>query len=48
MMFGILDMIKKNTFPKGSKILIIHSGGLQGIEGFNYRLKSKFSDLKIL
>ena len=48
MMFGVLDMIKKNTFPKGSKILIIHSGGLQGIEGFNHRLKSKFSDLKIL
>ena len=48
MMFGILDMIKKNTFPKGSKILIIHSGGLQGIEGFNHRLKRKNSDLKIL
>jgi len=48
MMFGVLDMIKKNTFPKGSKILIIHSGGLQGIEGFNHRLKRKNSDLKIL
>ena len=48
MMFGVLDMIKKNTFPKGSKILIIHSGGIQGIEGFNHRLKRKNSDLKIL
>ena len=48
MMFGILDMIKKNTFPKGSKILIIHTGGLQGNEGFNRRLKRKYSDLKIL
>ncbi|MGB1170174.1 MAG: 1-aminocyclopropane-1-carboxylate deaminase/D-cysteine desulfhydrase [Flavobacteriaceae bacterium] len=48
MMFGVLDMIKKNSFPKGSKILIIHSGGIQGIEGFNYRLKRKNSDLKIL
>ena len=47
-MFGILDMIKKNTFPKGSKILIIHTGGLQGNEGFNRRLKRKYSDLKIL
>ncbi len=48
MMFGVLDMIKKNSFPKGSKILIIHSGGIQGIEGFNHRLKRKNSDLKIL
>ena len=48
MVFGVLDMIKKNSFPKGSKILIIHSGGIQGIEGFNHRLKRKNSDLKIL
>jgi 1-aminocyclopropane-1-carboxylate deaminase len=48
MMFGVLDMINKKKFPNGSKILIIHSGGLQGIAGFNHRLKSKFSDLKIL
>jgi 1-aminocyclopropane-1-carboxylate deaminase len=48
MMFGVLDMINKKKFPNGSKILIIHSGGLQGIAGFNNRLKSKFSDLKIL
>ena len=48
MMFGIVDMIKKNRFINGSKILIIHSGGLQGIEGFNQRLISKQSGLKIL
>lgn len=48
MMFGVLDMINKKKFPNGSKILIIHSGGIQGIAGFNHRLKSKFSDLKIL
>jgi 1-aminocyclopropane-1-carboxylate deaminase/D-cysteine desulfhydrase-like pyridoxal-dependent ACC family enzyme len=28
--FGIYDLIAKNTFSSGSKILIIHSGGLQG------------------
>lgn len=28
--FAITDMIEKNYFPKGSKILVIHSGGLQG------------------
>ena len=41
MMFGILDMIEQNMFPKGSKILAIHTGGLQGIEGMNMRLKEK-------
>ena len=30
MMFGVLDLIKKNYFPAGSKILCIHTGGLQG------------------
>ena len=48
MMFGVLDMINNKRFPNGSKILIIHTGGLQGIEGFNQRLKSKQKDLKIL
>ena len=47
MMFGVIDMMKKKLFPNGSKILIIHTGGLQGIEGFNQRLISKESDLKI-
>ncbi|MEP7144391.1 MAG: pyridoxal-phosphate dependent enzyme [Ferruginibacter sp.] len=30
MMFGIMDSIKKDVFPKGSKIVCIHTGGLQG------------------
>ncbi|WBL43071.1 pyridoxal-phosphate dependent enzyme [Algoriphagus halophytocola] len=34
MMFGLFDLINKNHFPKGSKILAIHSGGLQGNIGF--------------
>ena len=41
MLFGILDMIAKNQFPENSKILIIHTGGLQGIDGFNQKLKNK-------
>ncbi|WP_418509290.1 1-aminocyclopropane-1-carboxylate deaminase/D-cysteine desulfhydrase [Corallibacter sp.] len=41
MMFGIFDLIKKEYFPKDSKILAIHTGGLQGIEGMNARLKRK-------
>lgn len=30
MMFGINDLIEKNYFPPGSRILCIHTGGLQG------------------
>lgn len=45
MMLGILDMIKKNQFKKGSKILAIHTGGIQGIEGFNQKLKKKNKEI---
>lgn len=41
MVFGVLDLIEKKWFPKNSKILIIHTGGLQGIEGMNNLLRSK-------
>jgi 1-aminocyclopropane-1-carboxylate deaminase len=30
MMFGITDMLSKNVFARGAKILVIHTGGLQG------------------
>lgn len=30
MMYGVLDLISKGHFPAGSKILVIHTGGLQG------------------
>jgi 1-aminocyclopropane-1-carboxylate deaminase len=35
MMFGIMDLIEKNHFPDNTKILALHTGGLQGIKGFN-------------
>ncbi len=41
MLFGIMDMVKAGQFSPGSKILAIHSGGLQGIEGMNRKLKKK-------
>lgn len=41
MMYGILDMINYEFFPKGSKILAIHTGGLQGVPGMNEKLKNK-------
>ncbi|MFW5760875.1 MAG: 1-aminocyclopropane-1-carboxylate deaminase/D-cysteine desulfhydrase [Cyclobacteriaceae bacterium] len=37
MMFGLFDLIREGYFPKGSKILALHTGGLQGIAGFNQR-----------
>ena len=41
MAFGVFDLIKKNHFPKGSKILLVHTGGLQGINGLEERFKRK-------
>jgi 1-aminocyclopropane-1-carboxylate deaminase len=41
MMFGIFDLIENGYFSQGSKILAIHTGGLQGIEGMNIKLKAK-------
>ncbi|WP_240665699.1 1-aminocyclopropane-1-carboxylate deaminase/D-cysteine desulfhydrase [Lutibacter sp. HS1-25] len=41
MMFGIVDLIKNDYFKKGRKILAIHTGGLQGIDGMNNVLKKK-------
>jgi 1-aminocyclopropane-1-carboxylate deaminase len=41
MIYGIYDLIQKNYFPEHSKILAIHTGGLQGIEGMNAILKTK-------
>ncbi|MFD2530206.1 MULTISPECIES: 1-aminocyclopropane-1-carboxylate deaminase/D-cysteine desulfhydrase [Polaribacter] len=41
MLFGILDLIKKDTFEQGTKILAIHTGGIQGIDGFNANLVKK-------
>lgn len=37
MMFGIMDLIQQQYFPQGSRVLAIHTGGLQGIKGFNER-----------
>ncbi len=39
MVFGVIDLIHKNYFPKNSKILMIHTGGIQGVKGMNKKLK---------
>jgi len=41
LLFGLVDLAKQGFFPKGSTIVAIHTGGLQGIHGFNER----FGDL---
>lgn len=41
LVFGVLDLIGKKYFPDNSKILIIHTGGLQGIQGMNTVLENK-------
>jgi hypothetical protein len=41
MMQTIFDLSEKGYFPKGSKILAFHTGGLQGIKGANQFLKNK-------
>jgi 1-aminocyclopropane-1-carboxylate deaminase/D-cysteine desulfhydrase-like pyridoxal-dependent ACC family enzyme len=37
MFFGIYELIKKGYFPRGSTIMAVHTGGQQGILGFNQR-----------
>jgi 1-aminocyclopropane-1-carboxylate deaminase len=43
MVFGVIDMIRKNYFPEKSRILMIHTGGLQGIDGMNMKLQKQNS-----
>ena len=37
MMIGIFDLAAKDYFPKGTTILALHTGGLQGNKGMNER-----------
>ncbi|MDN3642425.1 pyridoxal-phosphate dependent enzyme [Lutimonas halocynthiae] len=41
MMFGIMDLVQKDFFNRNSSILMVHTGGLQGVEGMNQRLLKK-------
>lgn len=41
MVYGVLDKIKRNEFPPQAKILMIHTGGLQGVQGMNQMLIKK-------
>jgi len=41
MVFGVIDLIVKGFFAPDSAILMIHTGGLQGIAGMNRQLMKK-------
>lgn len=41
MVFGIFDLIQMDYFKPNTKILAIHTGGLQGIDGMNKQLIKK-------
>ncbi|MDC8005717.1 pyridoxal-phosphate dependent enzyme [Aureisphaera galaxeae] len=41
MMYGICDLAQNGFFEADSKILAIHTGGLQGIKGMNEKLSRK-------
>ena len=41
MIYGIFDLLEKGYFRENSRILAIHTGGLQGIYGMNQLLKKK-------
>ena len=36
-MFALLQIVKNNQIPQPSNIVYIHTGGLQGIEGYRFR-----------
>lgn len=39
MMYGIFDLIRKSYFKKGSRIVAVHTGGLQGNAGMRPRIE---------
>lgn len=46
--FGVMDLIQRNYFPPKSKILMIHTGGLQGIAGMNAKLEKQNKPILVL
>jgi 1-aminocyclopropane-1-carboxylate deaminase len=41
MVFGVRSLVREGFFPDHSKILLIHTGGIQGIQGMNQLLEKK-------
>ena len=45
MLFAIFELIKKKEWKWGKNILVIHTGGIQGIAGMNIQLQKKNAQL---
>lgn len=41
MMFAFMDLARRGFFKKNSKIVLLHTGGLQGVPGFNEKKGKK-------
>lgn len=39
--YALVDLVKNNYFPENTKIVVVHTGGLQGISGFEDRFGFK-------
>lgn len=46
MFYAVMDMIKSDYFPEGSKIIAIHTGGLQGKRGMEEKIEKLISGNK--
>ena len=44
MLFQLVQMIKDNTWSFGKNILLIHTGGTQGIAGYNYQYQAQWPE----
>lgn len=40
-MMTLDDLVAKDYVPKGSNVLVLHTGGLQGVEGYYYQYRKK-------
>ena len=41
MLFGLFELLKTNRFPENSRILAVHTGGLQGVAGMRQKIAQK-------
>lgn len=41
--YGVIDLIKQDFFKFNHKIILLHTGGIQGIEGYNIKNRRKIS-----
>jgi len=46
MLYATFELIKKNHFKEGETIVVLHTGGLQGIAPFNQRYGKKYGLIK--